>query len=80
MAIVNKPTTSVTKVDAHSYCMYIEVKQLVIELGKGSLKQQGPEIGVEKVQPMQVSSVLFEKVPSSRLESSTQEGLRNVES
>jgi hypothetical protein len=40
------------------------------------LQQSGPEIGVEKVQSMQDSSLLFKKVPSGRLESGTQEGMR----
>jgi hypothetical protein len=42
------------------------------------LPQQGAEIGVAEVQPMQVGSVLFERVPISRLESGTQEGMQKV--
>ena len=40
------------------------------------LRERGPKVGVEEVQPMQVRSVLFERVPSSRLERGTQDGMR----
>jgi hypothetical protein len=36
MTIANKHTTSVPNADADSYCLYVEVKQLRVELGKGS--------------------------------------------
>jgi hypothetical protein len=42
-----------------------------------TLQQRGPEIGVEEMQPVQVCSVLFERVPTSRLESGTQGGMQN---